>query len=162
MPLTLSMIYREATLADIPQLQVVRNSVKENVLSDPALVPDKDYVAFLTTRGKGWVCEVDNNIVGFAIADLQENNIWALFLLPEYEGKGIGRKLHHLMLDWWFSQTTQTVWLSTQPQSRAERFYTKAGWVTTGVYGKGETKMEMTAADWQKNRMQFAASTTGQ
>jgi hypothetical protein len=36
------MIFREATPADINQVQIIRNSVKENVLSDPNLVTDKD------------------------------------------------------------------------------------------------------------------------
>lgn len=36
------MILREAKIADISQIQIVRNVVKENRLSDPALVPDKD------------------------------------------------------------------------------------------------------------------------
>lgn len=36
------MAFREATLQDIPQIQIVRYSVKENVLSDPGLVTDED------------------------------------------------------------------------------------------------------------------------
>lgn len=36
------MIFREATIQDIKQIQLVRNSVKENTLSDPNLVPDRD------------------------------------------------------------------------------------------------------------------------
>jgi hypothetical protein len=83
------MIFREAQIADIPQIQVVRNSVKENTLSNPALVTDDDCVEFLTIRGKGWVCEIDQHIVGFAIADLQENNIWALFLHPSLRSKAL-------------------------------------------------------------------------
>lgn len=36
------MIIREANVKDIKQIQVVRNSVKENALSDPNLVTDAD------------------------------------------------------------------------------------------------------------------------
>ncbi|MCY7411340.1 MAG: hypothetical protein LH473_13790 [Chitinophagales bacterium] len=50
-------IYREATVADIPQIQIVRNWVKENALSNPALVTDKDNEEYITVKGKGWVCE---------------------------------------------------------------------------------------------------------
>jgi hypothetical protein len=32
------MKFREAHINDIPQMQIVRHSVKENVLSDPSLV----------------------------------------------------------------------------------------------------------------------------
>ena len=60
------MIFREAVVADIPQIQVVRNSVTENTLSNPDLVPDKDVEDYITNRGKGWVCEVDKKIVGFS------------------------------------------------------------------------------------------------
>jgi hypothetical protein len=37
-------------------------------LSDPLLVIDEDCEEFLTKRVKGWVCEIENQIVGFAIA----------------------------------------------------------------------------------------------
>ena len=148
MTLSLVMQFREASIHDIPQIQKVRNSVKENVLSDPNLVTDAECIDYITRRGKGWVCEDDKRVIGFAIADVIGNNIWALFLEPEFEGKGIGRTLHQLMMDWYFSQTDKTVWLSTAPTSRAERFYRKAGWIEAGVYGKGEIKFEMTKEYW--------------
>jgi GNAT superfamily N-acetyltransferase len=144
------MLFREATIKDIPQIQVVRNSVKENQLSNPALVTDEDCEEYITVRGKGWICETDNKIVGFSIADIHENNIWALFIHPYYEGKGIGKKLHNLMLDWYFSQNQKTVWLSTAPGTRAEEFYKRNGWKVVGTYGKGETKFEMSFSDRQK------------
>ncbi|MCH6201807.1 hypothetical protein MMU07_19665 [Aquiflexum sp. LQ15W] len=77
------MIIREAIIEDIKQIQIVRNSVTENTLSNPNLVTDEDCEEFITKRGKGWVCEIDEQIVGFAIADLKENNIWALPFLQE-------------------------------------------------------------------------------
>jgi GNAT superfamily N-acetyltransferase len=144
------MIFREATIADIPQIQVVRNLVKENRLSDPSLVTDEDCLQFLTVRGKGWVCMIDERVAGFAIADLQDHNIWALFLDPVHEGKGIGKELHRLMMDWYFLQTDHPVWLGTAPGTRAEEFYTNQGWRKTGVVNKGEVKFEMNKEDWIK------------
>lgn len=144
------MIFREATVSDIPQIQVVRHTVKENTLSDPALVTDKDCEEFLTVRGKGWVCYTDDLLVGFAIADLQQHNIWALFIRPEFENKGIGKQLHRLMLEWYFSQTKETVWLGTAPETRAETFYRMQGWTQTGMHGKGEVKFEMKYEDWKQ------------
>lgn len=142
------MLIREAKIEDIQQIQWVRNSVTENILSDPKLVTDKDCEEFIMQRGNGWVCEIENQIVGFAIADLKEHNIWALFLLPEFEKQGIGKKLHELMLDWYFSKTHNKVWLGTSPNTRAEIFYRKMGWIETGIHGKGEIKFEMTYANW--------------
>lgn len=143
------MIFREALISDIPQIQIVRNSVKENTLSDPGLVTDNDCKEFITMRGKGWVCEIDNRIVGFAIADLKDNNIWALFLDPAFEKKGIGRQLHNTMLDWYFAQTKSPVWLGTSFNTRAERFYRKAGWAEVGFHGTKEIKFEMTYEMWK-------------
>ena len=143
------MIFREALVSDIEQIQMVRNTVKENVLSSPSLVTDKDCEEFLTVRGKGWVCEINNTIVGFAIADLKEKNIWALFIHPEFEEKGIGKKLHAMMLDWYFTKTTEPVWLGTAPNTRAETFYRKQGWKEKGAHGK-EIKFEMCFDDWKK------------
>lgn len=146
------MAFREATLQDIPQIQIVRHAVKENVLSDPGLVTDADCANYLVNRGKGWVCELDEKIIGFAIADLVDDNIWALFVDPCFERQGIGRKLHELMLDWYFSQGKTKVWLSTSPNTRAFSFYKKAGWLETGIHGRNEIKFEMQSADWLTSR----------
>lgn len=144
----MNFMIREATIDDIRQIQFVRNAVKENTLSDPGLVTDKDCEVYITSRGKGWVYVVNEVIIGFAIADLQDNNIWALFLLPEFENQGIGKQLHETMLDWYFGQTAHSVWLSTSANTRAEKFYRKMGWAETGIYRKGEIKFEMTYNTW--------------
>jgi len=146
------MIFREAKVTDIPQIQVIRNSVEENTLSNPALVTDKDCENYLVDRGKGWVCEIDGKVVAFAIADLIDHNVWALFVQPGFDRKGIGKKLHDDMLDWYFAQTSSTIWLGTAPATRAEKFYRKAGWKEVGMHGKGEIKFEMTAANWKVTR----------
>ena len=67
------MIFREATKADIPQIQTVRNAVTENTLSNPNAVTNAICLAYISQRGKGWVCEIDNAIVGFSIVDLKEH-----------------------------------------------------------------------------------------
>ena len=146
------MVFRDARLEDIAQMQIVRGSVKENALSNPGLVRFQDYENFLAKRGKGWACEVGNRIVGFAIVDMVDNNVWALFVDPAFEAKGIGKKLHDSMLDWYFTQTTTTLWLGTAPNTRAERFYRTQGWREAGVHGKGEIKFEMTKEMWPQLR----------
>ncbi len=144
------MLFREAGIADIKQIQIVRNLVTENTLSNPNVVTDDDCKEFITIRGKGWVCEIDDQIVGFAIADLKDHNIWALFIHPKFEKMGIGQRLHKLMLDWYFTQTKTTVWLGTAFHTRAEKFYRKAGWTEVGTHGPKEIKFEMTYEDWVK------------
>lgn len=142
------MNFREALLTDIPHMMAVRLDVKENALSNPALITPQDYENYLSERGKGWVCEMDGKVVGFAIGDLVKNNVWAMFVQPAYEGQGIGRELLILLLDWYYSKTTDTIWLSTAPNTRAADFLRSFGWKETGLLPNGELKFELTAKDW--------------
>ena len=144
------MHFREAQINDITAIQFVRHAVRENKLSDPSKVTDEDCKIYITERGRGWVCEHKSAIVGFAIVDLQEHNVWALFVLPEFEGKGIGKELHKIMMDWYFQQTDQVIWLSTGIGTRAVTFYSKQGWQESGLYGKDEVRFEMSFDQWQQ------------
>lgn len=142
------MTIREAHIEDVEQIQFIRNVVKENMLSDPGLVTDQDCAEYMFQRGKGWVCEIDNQIVGFSIVDLKENNVWALFVHPDFDKRGIGRELHNIMLNWYFEQTTHNLWLGTAPGTRAETFYRMSGWNDIGMHGTKEIKFEMTYENW--------------
>lgn len=145
----MNIIIREARLEDIPKIQVIRNAVKENTLSDPGLVTDRDCELFMFERGKGWVGEAEGQMAGFSVVDLKEKNIWALFVHPDFENQRIGRRLHDTMLDWYFEQTKENVWLGTSPQTKAETFYRKSGWHEIGTHGKNEIKFEMTYENWK-------------
>lgn len=147
-----TMNFRQATIDDIPGLMRVRFSVKENVLTNADLVTEADCATYITQRGMGWVCEVNGEVVGFAIADLVDHNIWALFVDPAFESRGIGKRLHDMMLDWYFDQTNTTVWLGTSPGTRAEQFYTTAGWKNMGMGKHIEIRFEMTHTVWNERR----------
>jgi len=95
------------------------------------------------------VCDAGSRIVGFSIIDLQDRNVWALFVDPHFEKMGIGRRLHEDMLAWYFSRTDATLWLSTAPGTRAERFYRAAGWKNAGLHKKTELRFELTADEWR-------------
>ena|SRR6218665_3389794 len=124
-------------------MQIVRNSVKEDQLSNPDIVKDKDI-----RQWKGWVCEIDNEIVGFVIVDLVDNNIWTLCIGTKFKNQGIGKQLHNMMLNWYFQQTKNPVWLGTSPNTRSEKFYRFSGWDEIGIHGK-EVKFQMTFERWQ-------------
>ncbi|MEZ4930662.1 MAG: GNAT family N-acetyltransferase [Saprospiraceae bacterium] len=136
------MNFRIATIKDYPGLHHVRTSVRENILSDPTRITEDDYREMIEERGRGWVCEIDGKIIGFSIIDLHAQNIWALFLLPEYESRGIGKKLHDLMMEWAATQNIASVWLSTSSGTRAVGFYRKIGWTEIGFLDNGEVKFE--------------------
>jgi GNAT superfamily N-acetyltransferase len=140
---------RTATEADIGEMHRIRMSVLENRLADASLVRPEHYRAMMVENGRGWVAEVGSRVAGFAVADLSRCNIWALFVDPTQEGRGIGRELHDRMLDWLFGSGAEQVWLSTDPATRAERFYRRAGWAATGEQSGGEVRFEISRAAWR-------------
>lgn len=142
------MTLRVATRADLPELGRVRMSVRENRLSDLSVLRSEDLDRVLTGSGRTWVCEVDDRIVGFAMADLEHANIYALFVDPAYERRGIGRRLHDTMMSWLFETGLPEAWLSTEPSTRAESFYRRAGWVADGITPKGEIRFAMARERW--------------
>ena len=107
--------------ADVPAAHVIRLAVRENRLSDPSLVMEKDYHDFLARDTMSWVCEVDGVLAGFVMVDVEKRNLWALFVAPEQEGRGIGRALHDMMRAAYFERADR-LRLTTEPRSRAERF----------------------------------------
>lgn len=143
---------RIASEADIPEMHRIRLSVRENPLTKPELVRPEHYRAMLAERGRGWVAESEGRIVGFAIADRLDSNIWALFMDPAFERRGVGRRLHDTMLDWLFAEGAERLWLATAPGTRAERFYRSSGWRHAGPEPSGEARYEMTRQDWSHSR----------
>lgn len=142
--------YRQAVEGDIPKLQVIRNAVRENVLSDPARVADADYAEHFRQPGNGWVCTKGARILGFAIADRTTSSVWALFVHPLYEGRGIGSSLLQQLLSWYFSGSALPLRLSTAPGTRAERFYRMQGWKECG-HRNGEVVFEMALPEVPKH-----------
>lgn len=139
---------REALPGDFYELHSIRVAVTENILPDPDMITAADYELYITEKGKGWVYEEDGRILGFSIVDLDGNNVWALFVKPGYEGVKIGKSLHHTMLEWYFAQTKNAIWLSTAPKSRAEKFYRMQGWKETGIERNGDIRFELTEENW--------------
>ena len=142
-------VVRPGTLADLDPISEVRLAVRENVLSDPGAITQADYVAMLEPgRGACWVAERAGEILGFSWADFAERNVWALFVRPGQERRGIGRALHDAMMDAFFVRSDATVWLGTMPATRAVGFYRAAGWIENGLLRNGEIRFEMAAQRW--------------
>lgn len=137
------MRFREATVADIPALSEVRRSVRENVLSDPGKVTREMFAAYLCDSGKGWLCEIDGEAVGFSVAAAEDASIWALFVKPSHEGRGIGKRLLRLATDWLFETGAAIIVLSTDPHTRADRFYAEQGWRRGESKSDGEVRYQL-------------------
>ena len=128
---------RQATRADVPGMQRVRHAVKENRLVS-RVIPDDEVIDAIERSGRGWVVEDGGEVVAFAICNAVDGSIWALFVDPPHEGRGFGRRLHDVMVEWLHSRGLARLWLTTDPGTRAQRFYERAGWVDRGLQANGE------------------------
>lgn len=137
----LRQVLRQAVAADIPGMHRVRLAVKENRLAS-TVITEADYQPHIEANGRGWVVEIDGQVVAFAAGNKATGNIWALFVDPAHERRGFGRRLHDEMLKWLRSQGVARLWLTTAPGSRAEQFYQKAGWLRVGTTAQGEVRFE--------------------
>ncbi|MBV8493252.1 MAG: GNAT family N-acetyltransferase [Alphaproteobacteria bacterium] len=115
----------------------IRHSVRENRLSDPSLVTAADCAAFVE-RSEIWVWTENGVVQGFAAGDTRDGWIWALFVAPGYEGRGIGRALLPLACKTLREAGYSTAKLGTARETRAETFYRTNGWSEIGANEKGE------------------------
>lgn len=132
---------RVATRADAPGIQRVRHAVHENRLVS-MVISEADVIDAIEVRGRGWVVEEDGQIVGVAIGNAQNGNIWALFVDPDYERRGHGRRLQDVMREWLFAQGLERLWLSTDSATRAQGFYAASGWQEVEPLPGGEVLFE--------------------
>jgi GNAT superfamily N-acetyltransferase len=133
-------VIRIATRADLPRISEIRGAVRENVLSNPAKITDS--VAYLIDRDGFWVFETDGHIHGFSSADPRNGSIFALFMDPASEGRGIARGLLAAACEHLAAAGHSRAWLSTDPGTRADRFYRRQGWTETGRTPDGEVRFE--------------------
>lgn len=133
MPTNHPPLFRRAERADIPAMSAIRLAVTENALSDPGRITAAMYEDYLDHSGRGWVAEVDGAIVAFCYADSIDGSIWALFVQPGWEGRGLARHLLGLAVDWLFTTGHDSVALTTAAGTRADRFYAAQGWRRLGL-----------------------------
>ena len=129
--------YRRATPADIPGIMALRGAVRENRLRDPSRVTAVDCLWFVE-HSDIWVCEVTGLLAGFSAADPRDGSIWALFLDPAFEGRGLGTALLARACDTLRAAGHSRATLGTEPGTRAEGFYRHVGWTPTGRPPDGE------------------------
>ena len=133
---------RRARRADIAGMHRVRMSVRENQLVS-TVITESDYIEHLESSGRGWVAEESGEIVGLAIVNSRTGNIWGLFVHPDYEKRGLGRRMLDTAVGWLRSRGLSRLWLTTEPGTRAQRFYEAAGWSQVGVTEQGELRFEL-------------------
>lgn len=136
---------RTAREGDIDSIFNIRTSVRENHLSLDQLAqigvtPDaiRDAISQAPCL---WVAEVDGVVTGFSMADREDACVFAAFVLPEFEGHGLGRSLMEKAEAYLFEHH-QTIWLETAEASRASGFYRKLGWQPVEHLAQGDVRFE--------------------
>jgi GNAT superfamily N-acetyltransferase len=131
---------RKATPADHARISEVRLAVRENRLGQPAKVAEA--ARWLYQHSTFWVWEEDGAVQGFSACDPRDGTIFALFVHPDYEARGIGRALLPLACADLKAAGFASAALTTQAASRAERFYRADGWIETGRLSDGQVVFE--------------------
>ena len=138
---------RQASRADIAAIHEVRMSVRENRLTRSGAISERDYIEHLETLGRGWVIEEGDRVVAVVVGNARNGNIWGLFVHPEFERRGLGRRLLDTAVDWLWSRGLTQLWLTTTPGTRAHGFYEAAGWKQAGLTEHGEIRFELNQHD---------------
>lgn len=136
----MQLVFRETLPSDVEELFSVRARTRENAISRNHLatigITAEAIAAHLASgRIKGWVCSHDSDLIGFCNGDRRSGEILVLAVLPEYERKGIGKRLLALVVNWLRSVGVNTLWLaaSSSASTRAHGFYRSLGWRPNGT-----------------------------
>ena len=129
------MNFREIQISDIPATYEVRIATWDNdrgAEEMEAFGITLDSVKAMLECGshRGWLCEIDNQVVGFAMGNRETGEMWVIAVLKEHEGKGIGKQLLTQVEDWLESEGWKEIWLTTDLDEtiRAVGFYRHLGW----------------------------------
>ena len=130
-----SMDYREIRPQDIPTLFEIRVATWHNKNGAEEMqklgITSASVGAMLESNThRGWICDVDGKSVGFAMGNRETGEMWVIAVLPQHEGKGIGRGLLTLVENWLFGEGWEEIWLTTDVDEslRAVGFYRNLGW----------------------------------
>lgn len=136
---------RLATQYDIGSIFAIRTSVRENHLSRAQLaelgITDDSVSQLIAQAPCAWLAEVDGTPAGFAMADTEDGCVFAAFVLPAFEGCGLGRLLMEKAEAFLFEQHS-TIWLETAAASRANGFYQRLGWLPVAELVDGDLRFE--------------------
>lgn len=122
---------RPAQLTDVASIFDVRTSVVENHLSREELsqmgITEDSVADMIQANPCAWVATENEKIIGFSMILPDEGCLFAAFVLPEYEGRGAGRRLVMAAEQALFKHH-EIAWLETDKRSRAAKFYLQLGW----------------------------------
>ena len=128
------MTIREIKPEDIPSLFDIRIKTWHNSNGAEEMlqmgITHESVIKMMEKTHRGWLAEVDGDIVGFTIGNQVTGEMWVIAVLNEFENRGIGRSLMQKIEKWLFDKGADKLWLVTDPNEefRAVGFYHRLGW----------------------------------
>lgn len=138
---------RLALPSDIELLFDIRTSVTQNHLSREQMhelgITADALSAAMHKAPCVWIAEWQQQAAGFVMIDHDEAELFALFVRPQHEGKGIGQRLLQQAEAALF-QRHEVIHLITDGDEaiRANGFYRRFGWAKTGAVDARDVRFE--------------------
>lgn len=131
--------YRTLVPSDLPAYYAIRFSVTENLIHEHQVgYLQREHAIADIEQGGGSICLYGKEAVGISLPlFVPEPILAALFVSPEYQGRGIGSRLLGLSLQWLRKNGADIVTLETDPGTKAETFYRHRGWIRSHMTPSG-------------------------
>ncbi|WP_049438598.1 GNAT family N-acetyltransferase [Stenotrophomonas maltophilia] len=130
---------RDARPEDAAACIDLRGRTRENAfsaaqLAERGITVDSWAAGIAQGDSIGRVAWDGERMAGYCFADLDSGEVLVLALLPDYEGRGIGRQLLQDVVSLTRDAGHQRLFLacSADPRSRSHGFYRRLGWRPTG------------------------------
>jgi ribosomal protein S18 acetylase RimI-like enzyme len=140
--------YRHAISSDAEECVRLRGRTRENAISPSSLATRGITAsswgsAIATGQLPGWLCIVDGEIAGYCFGDKSSGEIVVVALLPQYEGRGIGKALLSLVMEELRASGHKRLFLGCSSYSghRSYGFYRHLGWRSTGLLDDNEDEV---------------------
>jgi GNAT superfamily N-acetyltransferase len=150
-PLSVPLMYRPATPADIPVCLELRGKTRENAISAERLanmgITVESWARDVSSGTlPGYVCTDQEAIAGYCFGDKASGEVVVLALLPAFECRGVGRHLLGLVVEHLRLLGHRRLFLgcSADPSTRSHGFYRHLGWVSIGAFDRaGDEILEL-------------------
>jgi GNAT superfamily N-acetyltransferase len=128
--MTMHYEFRKLGREDIASVYEIRFSVTENLIHAHQIkYLCREQLLEDIGQGGGWMCLFNGEKVGFSLGLFVPGAVVAaLFVVPEHQGRGIGKRLLRLATTWLNERGAHRIMLETDPGSKADLFYQRQGW----------------------------------
>lgn len=137
----MTLTYRPAAPDDIVACIDLRGKTRENSVSVERLkalgITRESWSADVADGSlPGYLCFDDGKLAGYCFGDKSTGEVVVLALLPEWEGKGIGKQLLNMIIRDFSALGFTRLFLgcSPNPKVRSHGFYRYLGWTSTGTF----------------------------